>query len=302
MRLPDGARGARLDRAVAEALRAEGREVSIQEVRRALQGGKIRVGGARRAPGDRALGGETISIEALVTRAEAQLRPAPELLPRIALLFEDASQLALAKPSGVPVMPLRHDEAGTLLGAAIALRPEIAAAGPPLEGGSVHRLDTQTSGVVLFARTSARRDELRAAFGSGAIEKRYQALVLDPSGACAPGLVIDAPLASRGERVRVVEPEDRGAMTARTEVVAVERLADRWAWVELAAHTGRRHQIRVHLASIGAPIASDPLYGPDAPPGLHRLALHASRLVLPEGPVIDAPLPEDLASVLEHLR
>jgi 23S rRNA pseudouridine1911/1915/1917 synthase len=301
LELPPTAAGERLDHAIAAALEAAGHATSIREVRAALKDGRIRVNGRTRKPGDRASGGEAVALDAFVPRKEAIVEPEPELLARAPILYEDAHLLALAKPSGVPVAPLRAAEKGTLLAAAIAHAQEIAEAGPPLEGGLCHRLDIETSGIVLFAKDEATREKVRDDFGAHKIEKRYFALVTDPSGALDRGRTIDGAILGAGDRVRVVEVGTKSALSASTEVRLIERLRGAQRWVEAVTVTGRRHQIRAHLASIGAPIAGDKTYG-GALEVCERLALHAHRLTLGSRRAIDAPLPDDLGAVLERLR
>jgi 23S rRNA pseudouridine1911/1915/1917 synthase len=274
-----------------------------------LRDGEIKVDGRRKKPGDRAKGGEEISFHGFVPRAEAEIAPDPELLLRAPVLYEDDELLALDKPSGVPTLPLAHGEQGTLAGAAVARCPEIARAGPPLEGGAVHRLDGLTSGVVLFAKSPAVRERLRAAFRDGRVEKHYLALAHDPDGALVAPRIVQLALVAFGEGGSQVaaEPGEEGAFSgqaARTELDPIARKAP-WVLVAAQARTGRRHQIRAHLAAIGAPIAEDPLYGGSAPrpPGLRegRLALHAVRVVLPDGRTIAAPIPPDLGAAIAAL-
>lgn len=233
-------------------------------------------------------------MDAFIARAEATVAPEPELLARVSILFEDETLLALAKPSGVPVAPHSPDETGTLLGAAIAAAPQVALAGPPLEGGLGHRLDVETSGVVVFAKDRATHLLLRAAFGANEVEKRYLALVFDPEGrwAARGEETVTAALSGRGAKVRVVEAA-RGALEAETRFVPRGAGVDGMCWIEAQPRTGRRHQIRVHLAHLGTPIISDPIYG-ERHPLVPRLALHAASLRLLDRPRIAAPLPEDL--------
>lgn len=297
--LPEAARGQRLDRAVHDALVADGREVSMREVRNAIAEGRILVDGRQRAPGLRARGGEAVSVEAFTPRLMAEVEPDPDLLARCEVLYDDARRLCLAKPSGVPSQPQRPGEHGTMLGAALAHTASIAEAGPPLEGGLVHRLDIETSGALLFAKDLATRLALRRAFASGAIEKRYEALVWDPENRVRVGRRIEAWL-GRGpdpSRVAVKAAHSPEAQPAVTEIVRMVRLSEAWTWLELIARTGRRHQIRVHLASLATPIAGDRLYGGPTAPGLTRLGLHASGLLLPDRTAIAAPLADDLARV-----
>jgi len=301
--LAEAQKGQRLDRAVHDALVEAKHEVSMREVRDALVDGRILINGKTRAPGLRAIGGESVDVSAFVSRVEAIITPEPMLLLECDILYDDARRLCLAKPGNVPSQPLKPEERGTMLGAAIAHTPSIAQAGPPLEGGLVHRLDIQTSGALLFAKDMTTRLMLRRAFASGAVEKRYHALVWDPENRIRAGRKIDAWI-GRGQdpsRVAVRPPQTRDAQSALTEIVSIERLSESWRFIELLARTGRRHQVRVHLASLGTPIAGDTLYGGPSAPDLERLALHASRLVLPDRLAIDAPLADDLARVCERL-
>jgi 23S rRNA pseudouridine1911/1915/1917 synthase len=305
VKLSSDARGKRYDHAVFEALEAEGHATSVREVRIALKEGRIQVEGRTKKPGDRASGGEEVLLLDFVPRKEATVEAEPDLLSSAPIAFEDDRLLALNKPSGMPVAPLRAGEKGTLLAAAIAHSNAIASAGPPLEGGLCHRLDIETSGVVLFAKDEAMRDGVRADFGAHRIEKRYFALVADPEGALddlgEKGRTIEGAILGAGERVRVVDPGLKDALDASTSVHLRERLRGAHRWVEAVTKTGRRHQIRAHLASIGAPIAGDRLYGGPIESYPHLL-LHAHRLLLSDGRSIEASLPSELEDVLERLR
>lgn len=302
--LPSSAAGVRLDHAIHAALEAAGHAVSIREIKTALREGRILVNGHTRAPGALARGGERVTRTDFQPRLEAHVEPEPELLATLEVLFEDAGRVALAKPSGIPSNPLRAGERGTMLGAAIAVDASIRTAGPPLEGGLAHRLDVGTSGVLLFGRTGRDRETLRRAFRAGAVDKLYHALAYDPRNALQVGRVLDGAIASGSDasRVRVVDPNDPDALPARTEIVTSERLADGYRWVGLAARTGRRHQLRAHLASVSAPIAGDTIYGGPSPSGLARLGLHASVVVLPDGVRVEAPLDDALTRALAALR
>ncbi|MCA9554459.1 MAG: RNA pseudouridine synthase, partial [Myxococcales bacterium] len=212
------------------------------------------------------------------------------------VLFEDPHLLVLDKPSGVPTQPLRPGEGGTLLGAAVARAPAIAAAGPPLEGGLVHRLDVGTSGVVVFAKNAAQRMHLRDDFNHHRIEKRYLALA---RGTLPDAAVAEGPIGPGGpDRVRV----GPGGQPARTEVEVLARFEDGLLWVEARTSTGRRHQVRAHLADLGAPIVGDPVYGAGPEPLLARLGLHAAAVTLADGRRFEAPVRGALAEVLDGLR
>ncbi|MEM7676202.1 MAG: RluA family pseudouridine synthase [Myxococcota bacterium] len=286
MILPPEARGMRLDQAVRQRLIASGRQVSVREVRLALKRGTIVINGRIAPPGRRAAGDEQIDIARFVARAESILIPCAD--PRVTVIADTEDVLVLDKPSGMATLPLRIDETGTLLHAAAALRPEIATAGPPLEGGAVHRLDTGTSGVVLFAKSKASRHRLRRAFRYRAVRKTYWALTVAPPWTSR---TIAAHLAGTGPKMRVV---DEG-LEAQTDAFVMARDQES-AWIKADTHYGRRHQVRVHLSHAGAPLFGDALYG--GPPA-QRLGLHASEVRLPDGRLFAAPLPPDLTALLE---
>jgi RluA family pseudouridine synthase len=217
------------------------------------------------------------------------------------VVYEDRDLVAFDKPAGVPVIP------GRTADGPIALRQRAEAArGEPL--WVVHRLDQDTSGVVVFARSADAHRALCAAFEARTVDKRYLALAFgDLPGARAVDLALV--LARRG-KARPALPGEVGAKTARTELTARARwrLGDATVtWLEAHPITGRHHQIRVHLRALEAPIVGDPLYGKrtlrgafaDAPP--LRLALHAARLTLPGRPPIEAPWPAELAALTTWL-
>lgn len=226
----------------------------------------------------------------------------------VVVLHEDAQLLAVAKPAGRLVIPGRD-------GAERSLREELEASHGRL--WVVHRLDRGTSGVLLFARTAEAHRALNLAFDAGEPEKRYLALV---RGTPPPEVRVDAALVKgRKGRMRPARPGEAGAKPAATrfrrlEILPAPGLGGPFAWVEARPETGRTHQIRVHLLSIGAPLALDPDYGEAGPlrgadgaVWLARTPLHAERLRIrhPAGGrwlELVAPLPEDLEAALEALR
>ena len=226
----------------------------------------------------------------------------------IPVLWSGGGLVAVDKPAGTPVIPGRSEEGGPVLHESLQ-----AQLGRRI--WVVHRLDRDTSGVLLLALDAGAHRAASLAFEHGTADKRYLALVSPP----LPGPVrIEAALVpARRSRMRVARPGEEGK-SAITELTPVETFGD-FALVEARPLTGRTHQIRVHLRHAGAQLLVDPQYGRPEPlterqlggdrdvPALGRTPLHASRLVLPGGegiPAVDvaAPLPEDMARALALLR
>lgn len=302
-RVPSDAAEARIDRYLADAV-----GLSRRKVTEAFEAGTVRVDGRRVRKGDKVIPGSEIVAE-VADEASAVVVAQPEL--PLAVLVEGPGYVVLDKPAGVPCHPLEDGERGTLGNALIARFPECAAASDdPRECGLAHRLDVETSGVMVAARSSEAWKALRNAFSERSVDKRYLALV---GGAPGEGGEIDLPIAHHPKNPRKMLvcalPEDAEELKARpatTRYRVLERLGD-LALVEAEIPTGVMHQIRVHLAAIGAPVAGDTTYGGPEVPGLARQFLHAARLEFPDpsgtGRVrAEAPLPKDLADLLETLR
>jgi len=289
------AAGRRLDLAVGEAL-----GLSRAEVKALFESGAVRVRGRRPRKGERAEAGMVVEVE--VPEEAPALVAQPELALRV--LHEDAHLVAVDKAPGMPSHPLRPGETGTVANALVARYPECAAAGEdPREGGLVHRLDLETSGVLLAARDRATWDAVRALFTTRAVDKRYWALTAGP---IAEQGVIDLPLRHRGEAR--MEPAADGGEPGREAVTEVRVLARQGdlALVEVRILTGVQHQIRAHLAAIGAPVMGDALYGGRPCPGLPRIFLHAHALGLVhpasgETLRVESPLPVDLRDALARV-
>jgi 23S rRNA pseudouridine1911/1915/1917 synthase len=225
-------------------------------------------------------------------------------VPALAVLYEDGEMLVVDKPAGMHTAPLRRGEGGTLLEAVIAAHPEVASLPglKPLEPGLVHRLDRETSGCVVVARTPAAFAALRELFAAELALKTYAAACacVEQDQAAEDLARIESRFApyGRGRRmVRVVLPEERArrgtreatAESYRTEARIAARAPGR-VLVEARITRGFRHQVRAHLAFIGLPILGDPLYGAPVPGGFApRMYLHAVRLDLPH-PATGAPL------------
>ncbi|WP_404373093.1 RluA family pseudouridine synthase [Corallococcus coralloides] len=226
-------------------------------------------------------------------------------VPRV--LFEGAGVMVVDKPAGVLVIPGREGGASLrdTLEASLGRKVYV-----------VHRLDRDTSGALVFALDAAVHRALSQAFETGKVRKRYRALV---EGRMEAPRMVDAPLvAGRKGRMRVAKPEEPDAKASRTRVRPVETFA-RASLVEAEPLTGRTHQIRVHLLSLGHPLLVDHQYGREAPltegdlggqgtaEVLARTPLHAARVEWPALPGlpargVDAPLPEDMRRTLELLR
>ncbi len=252
-------------------------ELSRARAKVLIEKGEARVDG-RRVKKSYALGaGDRVTLDSLPGPVDFHAAPDPSL--GLEVLLETDSYVVVDKPAGVPSHPLREGELGTLAGALVAQYPEMRGVGyRKREPGILHRLDTGTSGLVLAARDRRTFEELLRMLRAGEIEKRYLARCI---GVVPAPIVIDTPIATdpRDRRkVRVcTDPRQLvrlGAQAARTEVLS-STPAEQGSLVELRANNARRHQIRVHLASIGHPLLGDSLYG--GPPLDHHL-LHASSL------------------------
>ncbi|MEN9798221.1 MAG: hypothetical protein RL653_1917 [Pseudomonadota bacterium] len=252
----------------------------------------------------------------LAARAGQVLRVTlPEAQPRAAvaddsfaldILSEDDVLVFADKPAHRPSHPLQPGETGTVANALVARYPEMAdASEDPREGGLCHRLDVETSGVILGARTRTAWTALRQAFGTrGGVDKRYWALV---SGPIADEGEIDLPLRHHPRHPDRVEADPSGGPGARDAVSEFKVLAraGELSLVEVKILTGVLHQVRAHLASVGAPLVGDALYGGRSWPGLDRFFLHARSLAVTHpgtgAPVqAAAPLPPELRRVLEE--
>jgi 23S rRNA pseudouridine1911/1915/1917 synthase len=224
--------------------------------------------------------------------------PRSEALDPLRVLHEDESLVAIDKPSGMP----SHPTFARKLGTALQLVEEMLRrrAGKKVPLWPLHRLDTATSGVLLFAKTRAAARAVNQNFARRRVAKRYAALV---AGVPEPAEgEIDLALAEGHLRT---EPSAAGK-TALTRYRVVERLADA-ALVDLEPETGRMHQLRVHLSAIGHPVLGDTKYGGAAAGRAPRLMLHASRVELPhpasgEAFGVESPLPADFRAAAAAMR
>lgn len=251
---------------------------------RLLERDLVRLDGRLAAKGSLLRAGDRIELEAFRQPWEGPVAD-PELA--LTVLAECGGLLAVDKPAGVPSHPLEYDETGTALGAVLALRPEVRGAGAGgLECGLVHRLDTGTSGVLVFATEPGAWRGARAAFAARRVRKRYLARV---HGALRDPLELALHLAPRGKRVRAVE---RGGRESLTRVRPLD-VGTGSSLLEIEPVTGLRHQIRAVLAHLGHPVLGDVLYG--SPLELGRHLLHAESIEL--GPLrARSPVPAELGA------
>ena len=216
----------------------------------------------------------------------------------LTVLYEDEALIFVDKPARVPSHPLQPGETGTVANALVARYPELAAVGDdPREAGLCHRLDVETSGVLLAARTPEAWKTVREAFDARRVDKRYLALV---SGPLADEGEIELPLMHSGDHVRPALAGGGREAHSKFRVVARAGLC---SLVEVQILTGVLHQVRAHLAAVGAPVWNDAQYGGTADPSLDRFFLHAAKLSLAH-PVtgmtvsVESPLPEELKRTL----
>ena len=297
----DSDSGQRLDRFLADRL-----QLSRSAVRRLLARGAVSVDQkvvAESAKGQNLHAGSSVAV-APFARPEDE-RALPDSSKSLVVLAEGPGWLAVDKPPGVAVHPLQVDETGTLLNALIARSPRTHGVGEGgLRSGVVHRIDVDTSGVVLFATSEPVWQRIRAAFHAHAVQKHYRAIVLGHmrgEGDVEVGLVTAR---HRPARVRVVSESEavraRGVWMSRMRWRSVA-LLDGATLIDVYPRTGFLHQIRATLAHLGFPIVGDKTYGPQLDPtGAPRHMLHAARATLDE---IDAhsPDPPDFAEQLHQL-
>jgi 23S rRNA pseudouridine1911/1915/1917 synthase len=249
-----------------------------------IEAGAVQVDGAARAKGTRLGGGETVRIEEAPSRAAPQPSPAE---PQI--VWEGDSFVVVDKPPGIVVHPAPGHRGVTLV-------EWLAQRSPGWDPHAVHRLDRETSGLMLVAKGEPAQHELQAALRRREVLREYLALVTGRLTARTG--TIDAPL---GRDVR-----QRTRMSTRTDTpraarthFEVERFAGDHTLVRARLETGRTHQIRAHFAAIGHPLAGDRDYGARDDLGLRRQFLHSARLGL-HGEQWESPLPADLAAALQR--
>ena len=274
---------------------------SRAEVARLIDEGAVLVGGRPVAKSHRLEAGALVE---LLSEPAPGRPPGPEPVP-LDVRFADDDVIVLSKPPGLVVHPGAGHASGTLVNGLLERFPDLADVGDPSRPGIVHRLDRDTSGLMVVARSQAAYDALVAALARHALERRYLALVWGHLE--SPRGVIDAPIGRSPTRRTRMAVRDEGRAARTGYEVQREYETPAVSLIECRLETGRTHQVRVHLSAIEHPVVGDAAYRGDRPalqPG--RPFLHAHRLEL-EHPVtgerltFDDPLPPDLATVLGSL-
>jgi 23S rRNA pseudouridine1911/1915/1917 synthase len=291
--------GMRLDRYVAAGIS----DLSRTYLQQLIDAGNVRVDGQVRRASFKITPGQRVTVE-VPEAAEVDLLPEDIALD---VIYADADVIVLDKPAGMVVHPAPGHRSGTLVNALLYHYPDIAIAGSN-RPGLVHRLDKDTSGVMVVARNDRAHISLVAQWQDRTVDKRYVALVA--GGIEEAEATIDAPIAR--------DPSNRLRMAARRdgkEAVSHFAVTERFSeatLLDVSIETGRTHQIRVHLAMIGHPVLGDHLYANHqsrllaAECGIERQMLHARTLAftLPGGhrKSFHAPLPKDMLSAIDRLR
>jgi 23S rRNA pseudouridine1911/1915/1917 synthase len=301
--VPSEEAGTRLDTYLARAVP----DLSRSRAERLIEEGHVLVDGRPARPATRVQAGSRVIVE---LPPPEPLALVPEPIP-LRIVYEDPEILVIEKPAGLVVHPAPGHPTGTLVHALLGHAESLAESDDPTRPGIVHRLDKDTSGLMVVAKTERARLWLVDQFAQRRVHKRYLALL---AGAVTPDEgVIDAPIGRHPvhrQRMAIV-PEARGGRPARTAYRVLERFPG-YTLVEAFPETGRTHQIRVHFASQGWPVVGDPVYGGRRATraaealGLARQFLHAAdlRFTLPDGREYSfhSELPDDLAAVLDRLR
>lgn len=317
MVVPESARGMRLDLFLTHVIDGYSRE----QLRRAVQNGGAEVDGRVKRPSFRLKVGQSVRFRVPPPTAEG---PVPEAIP-LDILYEDEGMVVVNKPPGMVVHPARGNWTGTLTSALAYHFQSLSDVGGPTRPGIVHRLDRDTSGVIVVAKTNSVHMHLADQWAARTVSKTYLAITAGRIDRDRD--LIEAPIGRHPFQREKMAIRDHHVTSkpARTFYEVLQRF-DRFTFLRLFPETGRTHQIRVHLEHIGSPVLCDRLYGgrsaitihqlgnaaasgvrATGPAVLDRQALHAARLEIdhPQSGrrmIFEAPLPADMAAVLETLR
>lgn len=293
--------GERLDKALAAAWP----ELSRSQWQQLIRQGRVLVAGTPGRANLRLEGGERVEAT-LPPVAETDLQA--EDIP-LDILYEDSNILAINKPPGMVVHPAPGHSVGTLVNAVLGYCPDLEGVGGERRPGIVHRLDRDTSGVILVAKNDHALRDLQQQFKRRTVQKRYTALVdghIQP-----PQALVDAPIGRdprHRQRMAVIRPGSSARSRKARTYYRLERMYEDHSLVTAEPQTGRTHQIRVHLAFVGYPIVGDTVYGRRKPsvPVTHH-CLHAASLTFRRPGddtelAVEAPLPEEFRRLLVELE
>ena len=300
--------GSRLDVFLTSVLSGQSRS----QIQRLIKDGSVRVGGREAKANQPVKIGQEIAVD---VPAPVDPAPRPEALP-LEIVYQDRDLIVVDKPAGMVVHPAAGHDTGTLVNALLHYVDDLSGIGGEKRPGIVHRLDRGTSGLMVVAKNDAAHEELSRQFHDREVEKEYVALVW---GEVMAGRRIDAPIgrdAGNRKKMSSAPARVRRSREAVTRIVRAEHFGRVLTLANVAIHTGRTHQIRVHLSAIGHPIIGDPLYG-----GVHRRVpgdiravrhlnrpfLHAARLAFTHPAdhrrmEFTSELPNDLQQVLDEVR
>jgi 23S rRNA pseudouridine1911/1915/1917 synthase len=303
--VPADATGLRLDRFLTSVVPNQSRS----QLQRLIEGGHIVVDGARAKSNHAVKAGERVTVD-IPEPAAASVQAEP--LP-LAIVYQDQDVVVVDKPAGMVVHPAAGHARGTLVNALLHHVDDLSGIGGERRPGIVHRLDRGTSGLMVVAKHDAAHEELARQFRDREVEKEYVALVW---GEVMAGRRIDAPIGRDPGNRKKMSAGARRSREAVTRVVHAEHFGRALTLASVAIHTGRTHQIRVHLSAVGHPVVGDALYG-----GVHRRVpgdlravthldrpfLHARRLAFHHPRdrrrmEFTSDLPQDLQRVVDELR
>ncbi len=302
--VPDDSDGVRLDKFLVSVLGGQSRS----QIQRLIGDGQVLVGDRAGKSNQPVKTGQDVTV-AISEPLESALQPEELPLP---IVYQDHDVIVVDKPAGMVVHPAAGHASGTLVNALLHHVDDLSGIGGERRPGIVHRLDRGTSGLMVVAKHDTAHEELARQFHDREVEKEYIALVW---GEVTAGRRIDDPIGRDPANRKKMSARARRSREAVTRIVRAERLKT-LTLARVAIHTGRTHQIRVHLSAIGHPIVGDALYG-----GVHRRVpgdlravthlqrpfLHAARLAF-KHPAdgrrmeLTSELPEDLQRVLDELR
>jgi len=300
----DESDGVRLDRFLVSVLADQSRS----QLQRLIKEAHVLVDGRAAKPNLPVKAGQAVTVD-IPDATDSAVTPEPLDLP---IVYQDSDLVVVDKPAGMVVHPAAGHDTGTLVNALLHHVTDLSGIGGEKRPGIVHRLDRGTSGLMVVAKNDASHEELARQFHDREVEKEYIALVW---GVVQAGRRIDEPIGRDPANRKKMSAKARRSREAVTRIVRAEHLNPAVTLARIAIHTGRTHQIRVHLSAIGHPVVGDPLYGGvrRRVPGdlrpvmrLERPFLHAARLVFKhpaDGRRMEftSELPDDLQRVLDDI-